>query len=419
MHSRCTHSNRPSRLLAEAAGCALVTLGCGTQYSDPIVSVGDAAAPSPADPCLVWKNEPDCVADTVHGCSYEPNPVGCHVDDPACPAGTCGGGDPFVRRTGETLWLHGASYSFLGTVSWAVAGNGSGCWTSSYPTHDEALKRTFDDLADMRASAFRIWAFQSYAGASGKDYASFDRVVAYARRAGVRLILVLENMWSDCTQGGQRDDAWFATGYRSPYGNYTLSYRDYVAGVVAHFRSEPTLLGWELVHEAQGSDFASLDGFAQDMSALVRAADPNHLIALGTDNGDSGATSRAGSPSNYQRLHAHPEIDWLDIHDFDAPDVALPASAPEQQATASALAKPVFNGAAGIRLTEDSAGALESRATALTAKLEAAFASGFVGFLVYDYYPGWTNPSYDFDTRAEEPLAGPDGILARHARANR
>jgi hypothetical protein len=344
--------------------------------------------------------------------------VGCHVDDPACPAGTCGGGDPFVRRTAETLWLHGASYSFLGAVSWAVAGNSTGCWTSTYPTQDAALARTFDDLVDMRASAFRIWAFQSYAGASGTDYASFDRVVSYARRAGVRLMLVLENMWADCTQGGQRDDAWFASGYRSAYGAYALSYRDYVRGVVDHFRSDPTILGWELMHEAQGTDFASLDGFAQDMAALVRATDPNHLISFGTDNGNSGATSRTGTPSNYQRLHAHPEIDWLDIQDFDAPDT-VPAASSDLQAIASALAKPVFNGAAAIQLADNSAAALASRGTAMTAKLEGSFAAGFVGFLVYDYFPGWTDPGYDFDARPEDPLGGPQGILARHARANR
>jgi hypothetical protein len=411
--------NPRRRLPAVLVGCVLATTACGTQYSDPIVSTGDAAAASPVDPCLAWQTQADCLADTAHGCSYQPNLVGCHVDDPACPAGSCGGGDPFVRRTAETLWLHGAPYSFLGAVSWAVAGTSGGCWTSSYPTQDAGLQRTFDDLADMRASAFRIWAFQSYAGASGTDYASFDRVVAYARRAGVRLMLVLENMWADCTQGGQRDDAWFASGYQSAYGNYALSYRDYVRGVVEHFRNEPTILGWELVHEAQGSDFAALDGFVQEMAALVRATDPNHLIALGTDNGDSGATSRTGNPSNYQRLHTHPEIDWLDIQDFDTPDTALTGSTPELQAIASALAKPVFNGAAAIQLTENSAAAFASRGTAMTAKLEASFAAGFVGFLVYDYYPGWTNPDRDFDARAEEPLAGPQGILARHARANR
>jgi hypothetical protein len=307
-------------------GCVLATTACGTQYSDPIVSTTDRAVPSSDDPCLGWQTETDCQADTAHGCSFVPNLVGCHADDPACSVGTCRGGDPFVRRTAETLWLHGAPYSFVGAVSWAVAGTSGGCWTSNYPTPEAALQRTFDDLADMRAWALRLWAFQSYAGASGTDYTSFERVVTYARRAGVRLILVLENMWGDCTQGGQRDDAWFASGYRAPYGNYALSYRDYVRGLVDHFRSEPTILGWELVHEAQGSDFAALDSFAQDMSALVRATDPNYLISLGTDNGDSGATSRVGNPSNYQRLHAYPQIDWLDVHDFTGPEVALIAS---------------------------------------------------------------------------------------------
>jgi hypothetical protein len=307
----------------------------------------------------------------------------------------------------------------VGAVSWAVAGTSGGCWTSNYPTPEAVLQRTFDDLADMRAWVLRLWAFQSYAGASGTDYTSFERVVTYARRAGVRLILVLENMWGDCTQGGQRDDAWFASGYQSAYGNYALSYRDYVRGLVDHFRSEPTILGWELVHEAQGSDFAALDGFAQDMSALVRATDPNHLISFGTDNGDSGATSRAGAPSNYQRLHACPQIDWLDVHDFTGPEVALIASMSEVKAIANALAKPVFGGATGIPLTDNSAAAFASRGATLTAKLEAAFARGFVGFLVYDYFPGWTTPGYAFDARAEEPIAGPQGILARHARANR
>jgi mannan endo-1,4-beta-mannosidase len=406
-------------LLAVVAGQALAIAACGTEYADPIVGAADAAYSSSADPCRVWKTQADCQADTAHGCSFQPNLVGCHAGDPACPAGSCGGGDPFVRRTAETLWLHGAPYSFVGTVSWSVAGaDGSGCWTTSYSTPDAALARTFDDLSDMRVSVLRLWAFQSYAGPGGADYANFERVVAYARRAGVRLILVLENMWRDCTQGGQRDDAWFSSGYRSPYGTYALGYRDYVNGVVAHFRNEPTLLGWELVHEAQGSDFAALDGFAQDMSALVRAADPNHLISLGTDNGDSAATSRAGNPSNYQRLHAHPEIDWLDLQDFDAPDIDFPASTSEQQAVANALAKPIFNGAAGLRLGENSAAALTSRGAAITAKLEAAFARGFVGFLVYDYYPSWSDPSYDFDSRAGEPLAGAQGILARHARTN-
>jgi hypothetical protein len=34
---------------------------------------------------------------------------------------------------------------------------------------------------------------------------------------------------------------------------------------------------------------------------------------------------------------------------------------------------------------------------------------------VYDYFPSWSTPTFDFDTRAGEPLAGPGGVLAQHA----
>ena len=60
------------------------------------------------------------------------------------------------------------------------------------------------------------------------------------------------------------------------------------------------------------------------MSSAIRASDPNHLIALGLDNGNSAATDRTGSPSSYERLHAHPAVDLVDAHDFFAPDAPLP-----------------------------------------------------------------------------------------------
>ena len=73
---------------------------------------------------------------------------------------------------------------------------------------------------------------------------------------------------------GVLDDTWFASGYKSPYGSYALSYRDYVAGLVAHFQSEPTIMAWELMHEASGEQFAALDAFAEDMTTLIRTPTP-------------------------------------------------------------------------------------------------------------------------------------------------
>jgi hypothetical protein len=384
----------------------------------PVVDAGPDEG-TIGDACTRWLTATDCLGDSAHGCTFQPNAVGCYAEDSTCPAGACMGGDPFVRRTGATLWLHGDSFSFLGPVSWAAAGNTTGCRVTAYPTQDDALTQTFDDMVDMKVTGFRIWAFQSYAGAGGRDYSSFDKVVAYARRAGVRLIMVLENNRGDCTQGGQRDDAWFGSGYLAPYGNYTLSLVDYVRGLVTHFRDEPTIMAWELMHEAGGNDFAALDGFTSNLSSVIRSADPNHLIALGINNGDSPATSNTGTPSNYQKLHDHIDIDLFDVQDFDDPTVPMTATMMRDAAIAAALGKPVFGGASAVTLAGTSTSDYATRADAMAGKISAAFAAGLVGFLVYDYYPGWQTTGWDFDGRAEEPLAGPFGILAQNARSNR
>ncbi len=392
----------------------LLLAACGTQYTDPIRVTAD----EPADPCTAWTTQVECVADTAHGCSFQPNTAGCKLAEASCSAGTCRGGDPFVRRSGQALWLHDAPYRFLGAVSWGIGWDPDGCRVYSLPDQDQALAQAFDDFVDMRVSVLKFWAFQSYAGASGSDYSSFERVVVAARRAGVRLIFVLENHWQSCTPSA-RDDAWYAGGYDSADADYALSYADYVSGVVEHFRTEPTILAWELMHEARGDDFASLDTFAREASALVRRHDPNHLIVLGIDNGDSPATDRTGTPSNHQRLHDHPDIDLIDVHDFSESDEPLTSSSEAVTAIASALQKPIFAGATAVAVADASPAELERRAGVVADKIEAAFGAGFAGYLGYDYYPYWDTPGWEFDGRPEEPLAGSDGVFATHAPAAR
>jgi hypothetical protein len=387
----------------------LAALGCGTRYADPIRKGSESSG----DPCAVWETAATCNADTVHACSFQPNVVGCRESDPGCAPGLCRSGDPFVRRVGSTLWLHGHPYTFVGTVSWGIAWATDGCQVLE--TQNEALERTFGDLVDARVSVLKVWAFQSYAGPSGTDFSSFERIVTAARRAGVRLVFVLENHWDDCSRGGPRNDAWYASGHASPYGGYTLSFSDYARAIVDHFRNEPTVLAWELMHEAHGEDFASLDGFSRTLSALVRESDPNHLIALGIDNGSSPATNHDGAPSNYERLHNHGAIDLLDAHDFSTPDVALPAGLLAIAEAGKSLERPFFAGATGVDALGESRPELDTRAAVVEDKLEAAVAAGYVGFLVYDYVPDWEPPSWSFDGRPDDALAGPDGVLARHA----
>ena len=396
------------RKFGSSAVLLLALVGCDSHYID-IISRPDAS-----DPCAPLSADP-CAADTRDGCAFQPNHTGCSSSNPACGAGMCASGDPFVRRSGEALFLHGKPFTFVGTVSWGIAWADDGCQISKYQSQQAALGPTFDELAAMHTTVLRFWAFQAYAGASGADFSHFDRVVDAARAAGVRLIPVLENMHVDCSSGIIPDDAWFAGGYTKPYGSYTLSYRDYVTGLVTHFRDEPTIMAWELMQEAGGNDFAALDGFAADMSARVRAAAPNQRISLGLDNGDTPATSTDGDPSNYFRLQNRSELDLIDVHDFFSPDDALPAKIARCQVIAHTLGKPIFAGATGLELVDTTAQSFQLRAEQIEQKLEAAFNAELRGFLLYDYRPGWTKAYLDFDSRAGEPLAGPGGVLDQHA----
>ena len=404
--------------MVKGLGLALVALplvACGTQYVDPIQR---APAPSP-DACGDWLTESECLADAVHGCSFQPNPLGCKTTDPNCTPGTCRSGDPFVRRRpAQGLWLLGQPYRFIGTVSWGIAW-GSDCQVPRMPDQETALERVFDDLVELKVTVLKIWAFQSYAGASGSDYASFERVVTAARRAGVRLIFALENQHErDCTSGPPRNDAWYASGYASPYGDYALSLVDYARGLARHFRDEPTILAWEILHEGRADDYDAVSAFTEATSSVIRENDPNHLIVLGLDNGDSPATDRSGTPSNYERLHEHPAVDVMDAHDFAAPGTPLPDALGELSTIASSLGKPIFAGATAVELVDSSAASFRDRAQRVEAKLHAAFDAGYVGFLVYDYIPDWQDVRWSFDTRAEDPLAGPNGVLVRNAIPN-
>ncbi|MBI2982470.1 MAG: metallophosphoesterase, partial [Deltaproteobacteria bacterium] len=105
-------------------------------------------------------------------------------------------------------------------------------------------------------------------------------------------------------------------------------YRDYVGNLVAYYRNEPAILMWQLVNEAESKDInnvpdsPSLYNFASDMSDYIRSLDPNHLINLGT----MGTGQPGISGDDYEAIHALPNIDLLEVHDYNREEEALPGS---------------------------------------------------------------------------------------------
>ena len=104
----------------------------------------------------------------------------------------------------------------------------------------------------------------------------------------------------------------------------------------------------------------------------------------------------------------------LDVHDFGSVDAPLPGG-PELFGIATTLNRAVFAGATAVETSDATPQALATRAAVVERKLEEAMEQGFVGFLVYDYVPDWEGPTWSFDGRPEEPLAGPDGVIADNA----
>lgn len=181
-----------------------------------------------------------------------------------------------------------------------------------------------------------------------------------------------------------------------------VSYRAWVAEVVARYRDNPTIMAWEILNEPEvrvreplpGNDpgcAANADSllynFAADITGLIKSLDPNHLVSLGTIGGGQCGSDNA----RYSTLHAIAGIDLCSVHDYDRPDDAIAGDQFNgiaiRMRQCRDLGKPIFVGEAGLTLPQ-TAGSTTLRAQKLNAKLLAEFRAGTVGYMFW----GWANP---------------------------
>jgi len=290
---------------------------------------------------------------------------------------------------------------------------------------DEELDDWFGRFKrDSGGRVIRFWAYQSYTK-GGTDWRSFDRVMYLANKHDLKVIPVLENQWQDCTEGGYKQDDWYAGGYLKPYGAYTLSYKEYVDRVVERYKDEPAIAAWMLLNEAESkkadgsANPEALYTFTRDMSEAIKKVDKNHLVTLGTAGG-----GRPGiSGENYEKLHSLDNIDFLDFHDYGANDQALPDSTGGDTSSdtlsaaidiAKKLYKPILVGEAGITACsshdDSEPETAQSRAEKFDAKIDTFFKNDGAGYLIWMWHPS-SECSYDFTTG--DPL---NDVLARYSR---
>ena len=326
----------------------------------------------------------------------------------------------YVTRAGSQLMLAGQPYTFTGINMYNANSDG---WCRD-ALDDTQFGAALDDagLGGEVHGVLRAWFFQTLAtdkGTNMRDWSRFDRTIAIAKAKGYKVIATLTDQWGECgadvspTYGYKTED-WYTGGYASPdtalatrYGPVWTSYRDWVAEVVARYSSEPAILAWQLINEAEvnpGGAFGACpagDGprddlvtWATDVSDLVRSLDSNHLISLGTIGGGQCGTQG----SQYQDVHDLQNIDLCEVHDY-SPTQAIPGDqwngfgVRVQQC--AALDKPLIVGETGI-IPTTVGGTLEDRALAFRSKIHAQTALGVDGIVAWNFSPvGSTLDNYD------------------------
>lgn len=339
--------------------------------------------------------------------------------------------DDFVERDGARFTLDGEPFRFVGYNLYDAAASDRYSCRPASRIAPEDLQDHFRWLHDEAGvTVVRFWAYQTYTD-SGRDFSAVDDVVDAARATGIRLIPVLEDGPGDCSTGepgvplSEADNGnWFSAGYREPYGNARLSFRDYARVVAEHYRDEPVILAWMLVNEAEttardAQGRSVLVSFAGDVAGLVQSVDPNHLVTLGTQgNGAPG-----GSGADFREVYNQADLDFVEVHDWGRygsdteampgaeTDGTLPAAGSPtcssltapiacSFAIAADLDKPIVVGEVGI--SADDAAGRGRRAELVRAKAQAAFDAGASGYLVWHYGTEQTD-GYDV-VRSEDDL---------------
>lgn len=386
------------RLVTLAA--LLSCLGCGRENLDLLETT------SQPDPCLAFSDETGCQSNAALGCSFQPNDVGCRSDDASCGPGLCRSGDPFVRRVDRSFLLSGQPFRFVGVSSWALL-LPDRCTQKEADQRDAWLTGAFDDLVASRTKVARMFAFQSSAGASGDDFSFFDAAVRQARRAGVRLVFMLEHSKGGCSEGGERKNDWYAGGFRQPDGSYALSYRSFAEQVATRYRKEPTVLGYVLVESMGDGDPEIIAGFVNEMGQLLHGVAPSQLLSLDLN---WGATS-ANSGASYRRLQSLPVVDYVDVDDYQFEDSLMPMDE-VQLGVLRDLDKPAVVAEGAFLLKGGEPADFVERGERVRTRLGEWRNWSFEGALLWAYQPGWGAVSEEFDARAMDPLLQPNGVLA-------
>lgn len=337
----------------------------------------------------------------------------------------------FVGRQGDQLTLGGVPYRPTGLNAYHLATDHNINYGCGEANSQANVDEFFASLAPK--SITRFWAFQHQAfnkNTGAIDFTTIDRVVQSAEKAGQKLILTIGNQGRDCDMPAQKDENWYAGGYRNVYNSGTyygsstlnksapLSYWDWMKLMVPRYANSPAVAIWEPINEpypstvrSDGSQYcsstapATLRTFFDTVGQQIRSLDPNHLIGSGLIG--SGQCGAGGA--DYETLHQSPGLDVASYHDYGHDDSPIPGDQwnglQRRIDQMTRIGKPLIVGEVGIAAADGVTGCNTSavRRDKLKAKADAQLRAGVDAFIPW-VWSKTTRTSCDYDIKPGDPM---------------
>lgn len=157
-----------------------------------------------------------------------------------------------------------------------------------------------------------------------------DYVVSRCEKLGLKLVLPFVNTWADW--GGIQK---YITAFGGPQQGFYVDdkvkqvYKDWVLLLVNRYKSSPAIFSWQLGNEPRcdGCDTTVITKWAAEISSMIKAADPHHMVSLGDEGwfamggpyrDDEGTESVAYSSNGGVDYIANMDIPTLDYATFHA-----------------------------------------------------------------------------------------------------
>lgn len=140
---------------------------------------------------------------------------------------------------------------------------------------------------------YKLFTDEDYLGGRGaaRGFAIMDRVISWCKQEGLYVLLDMH-----CAPGGQTgdniDDSWGTPFLYEHEASRQLTIHTWKL-IAAHYRNEPTVMGYDLLNEPIATYFDSsrynhyLEPLYKQITSAIRSVDPNHLVFLGGAQWDS------------------------------------------------------------------------------------------------------------------------------------